>query len=176
MSRHVTGIGGLFFADDHKALAAWYNEPSASATNPTAGCGTRTPAQVFSPFKRDTDYFANDKQQFMLNLRVQDLDGLLKKLEAGGVRIDPKRQDEDYGRFAWVYDRGNKDRAVGAEGMTSRQFAVVSPESANPALTSSGCSPIFLPRQLIHQLVQVADALHQRDPQCPPPDSRRSNR
>jgi hypothetical protein len=28
----------------------------------------------------------------------------LKKLEADGVRIDPKRQDEDYGRFAWVYD------------------------------------------------------------------------
>ena len=45
----------------------------------------------------------------MLNLRVQDLDGLLKKLEASGVRIDPKRQDEDYGRFAWVYDpEGNK--------------------------------------------------------------------
>jgi glyoxylase I family protein len=25
------------------------------------------------------------------------------------MRIDPKRQDEDYGRFAWVYDpEGNK--------------------------------------------------------------------
>ncbi len=30
-------------------------------------------------------------------------------LEEAGVRIDPKRQDEGYGRFAWVYDpEGNK--------------------------------------------------------------------
>jgi len=59
---------------------------------------------VFSPFKRYTDYFGNDKQQFMLNLRVADMDGLLKKLEADGVRIDPKRMDEGDGRFAWVFD------------------------------------------------------------------------
>jgi glyoxylase I family protein len=27
MSRHVTGIGGLFFrANDHKALAKWYHD------------------------------------------------------------------------------------------------------------------------------------------------------
>ena len=64
---------------------------------------------MFSPFKRDSDYFGNDNQQFMLNLRVSDMDGLLKKLEADGVRIDPKRMDEDYGRFAWVFDPdGNK--------------------------------------------------------------------
>jgi len=45
----------------------------------------------------------------MLNLRVADMDGLLKKLEADGVRIDPQRMDEDYGRFAWVFDpEGNK--------------------------------------------------------------------
>ena len=111
MSRHVTGIGGLFFrADDHKALARWYYEHF-GINNDEAGFIWNQDAgpTVFSPFKRDTDYFASDKQQFMLNLRVQDLDGLLKKLEAGGVRIDPKRQDEDYGRFAWVYDpEGNK--------------------------------------------------------------------
>ncbi len=111
MSRHVTGIGGLFFrSDDHKALAKWYhqhfginNEENGWVWQQDAG------PTVFSPFKRDTDYFGNDKQQFMLNLRVHDIDGLLKKLEAAGVRIDPKRMDEDYGRFAWVYDpEGNK--------------------------------------------------------------------
>jgi glyoxylase I family protein len=111
MSRHVTGIGGLFFrSDDHKALAKWYydhfginNEEHGWIWQQDAG------PTVFSPFKRDTDYFASEKQQFMLNLRVQDLDGLLKKLEVAGVRIDLKRMDEDYGRFAWVYDpEGNK--------------------------------------------------------------------
>jgi predicted enzyme related to lactoylglutathione lyase len=111
MSRHVTGIGGLFFrSDDHKALAKWYYEHF-GINNDEAGFIWQQDAgpTVFSPYKRDTDYFGNDKQQFMLNLRVQDIDGLLKKLEDAGVRIDPKRMDEGYGRFAWVYDpEGNK--------------------------------------------------------------------
>jgi histidinol-phosphate aminotransferase len=38
-----------------------------------------------------------------------DLDALLDRLAKDGVRIDPKRQDESYGRFAWIYDPdGNK--------------------------------------------------------------------
>jgi glyoxylase I family protein len=33
----------------------------------------------------------------------------LSKHLPDGVRIDPKRLDEDYGRFAWVFDpEGNK--------------------------------------------------------------------
>ncbi|MFT3884188.1 MAG: VOC family protein [Flavobacteriales bacterium] len=111
MSRHVTGIGGLFFrSDDHKVLARWYHQHFGinDAENGYVWQQDAGPT-VFSPFKRDTDHFGSDKQPFMLNLRVQDIDGLLKKLEAAGVRIDPKRMNEDYGRFAWVYDpEGNK--------------------------------------------------------------------
>jgi predicted enzyme related to lactoylglutathione lyase len=45
----------------------------------------------------------------MINYIVNDLDALLAKLEAAGVRIDPKRDDADYGRFAWIFDpEGNK--------------------------------------------------------------------
>ncbi len=66
-------------------------------------------ATVFAPFARNTDYFGRDEQQFMVNLRVRDLDGLLERLAAAGVSIDNERQDEEYGRFAWVYDpEGNK--------------------------------------------------------------------
>jgi hypothetical protein len=36
----------------------------------------------------------------MLNLRVDDLDAVLAKLQAAAVDIDPKREDYDYGRFA----------------------------------------------------------------------------
>ncbi|MBK9147495.1 MAG: VOC family protein [Flavobacteriales bacterium] len=110
MSRHVSGIGGFFFrADDHKALAKWYNDHFGINDEANGWIWQQDAGPtVFSPFKRDSDYF-DAKQPFMLNLRVQDMDGLLKKLEADGVRIDPKRQDEDYGRFAWVYDpEGNK--------------------------------------------------------------------
>ena len=45
----------------------------------------------------------------MLNLRVDDLDAVLEKLRGGGVDIDPKREDADYGRFAWFNDpEGNR--------------------------------------------------------------------
>jgi predicted enzyme related to lactoylglutathione lyase len=35
---------------------------------------------------------------------VDDLDALLAKLTAEGVRIDPKRDSSEYGKFAWIYD------------------------------------------------------------------------
>jgi predicted enzyme related to lactoylglutathione lyase len=39
----------------------------------------------------------------MINLRVDDLDSLLTQLEAKGVHV-LGRQDEDYGNFAWIMD------------------------------------------------------------------------
>jgi predicted enzyme related to lactoylglutathione lyase len=60
-------------------------------------------------FPRDTDYFGPGKQQSMLNLRVDDLDAILERLRTLGVVIDPKREDYDYGRFAWINDlEGNR--------------------------------------------------------------------
>jgi hypothetical protein len=40
---------------------------------------------------------------------VADLDPLPAQLADAGVRIDPKRDDSDYGRFAWIWDfEGNR--------------------------------------------------------------------
>ncbi|MBN8222718.1 MAG: VOC family protein [Spirochaetes bacterium] len=106
----VVGIGGIFFrARDPEKLAAWYQEHLGIAP---AGGGelwqTSQGIVVFAPFKKDTAYFPAE-QPVMVNFRVQDIDALLAELKAKGVRIDEKRQDEDYGRFAWVYDgEGNK--------------------------------------------------------------------
>ena len=45
----------------------------------------------------------------MINYRVDDLDALLAKLEQAGAWIDPKREEADYGRFAWIADpEGNR--------------------------------------------------------------------
>ena len=64
---------------------------------------------VWSAFPADTTYFDPGRAPFMINFRVADLDALLAQLSAEGVRIDPKREDHPYGRFAWVYDpEGNK--------------------------------------------------------------------
>jgi predicted enzyme related to lactoylglutathione lyase len=45
----------------------------------------------------------------MVNFRVDDLDALLGQLAEAGVRIDPKREEYPYGRFAWIWDpEGNR--------------------------------------------------------------------
>ncbi len=59
---------------------------------------------AWSVFPKDTAYFGEGDQPVMLDYRVDDLDGLLAKLAAAGVWIDPKRDDSDFGRFAWIKD------------------------------------------------------------------------
>jgi predicted enzyme related to lactoylglutathione lyase len=64
---------------------------------------------VWSLFPADTPYFGDGEQAAMLNFRVDDLDALLAQLAANGVWVDPKRQDEANGRFAWIKDgEGNR--------------------------------------------------------------------
>ena len=64
---------------------------------------------IWSIFAGNTQYFEPSSASFMVNYIVDDLDALLDRLAKDGVRIDPKRQDESYGRFAWIYDPdGNK--------------------------------------------------------------------
>jgi predicted enzyme related to lactoylglutathione lyase len=44
----------------------------------------------------------------MVNYIVDDLDALLKALQEEGIAIE-KREDCDYGRFAWIMDpEGNR--------------------------------------------------------------------
>jgi predicted enzyme related to lactoylglutathione lyase len=45
----------------------------------------------------------------MVNYRVEDLDALLALLRQEGVEIDDRREDSEYGRFAWIMDpEGNR--------------------------------------------------------------------
>lgn len=45
----------------------------------------------------------------MVDYIVDDMDGLLERLKDEGVKIDPKRMNESFGKFAWIYDGdGNK--------------------------------------------------------------------
>ena len=56
-----------------------------------------------SPFKATSDYFAPSDKGFMINLRVDDLDAMTAELEAKGIEM-LGRQDEEYGKFAWILD------------------------------------------------------------------------
>jgi glyoxylase I family protein len=103
----VTGIGGIFFrAQDPEALNTWYRshlgitQPDVSVWMQEAG------PTVFSPFKATTDYFATDKQ-WMLNLRVDDLTGLVAQLRAAGIAVETRADwdgDGSYGTFARIHD------------------------------------------------------------------------
>lgn len=111
----AVGLGGVFLkASDPKGLSAWYAEHLGIANS--AGPGTllfegpeSAGTTVFAHFPADTKYFGDGPQQSMINLRVDDMDALLEQLAAAGVRIDPKRDDSDFGRFAWIWDpEGNR--------------------------------------------------------------------
>ncbi len=58
----------------------------------------------------DSDYFGSKSQHFMLNFRVDDLDGLLKQLKANDVKIVKEVEEyEGIGRFAHIQDlEGNR--------------------------------------------------------------------
>ena len=103
----VTGIGGFFFRSDNpEGLAEWYlthlgvgAPPGVFIWNQQAG------PTVFAPFKADSDYFAADKR-WMLNLRVDDLDGLIASLKAAGIDVLTKAEWDapEVGRFARIHD------------------------------------------------------------------------
>jgi catechol 2,3-dioxygenase-like lactoylglutathione lyase family enzyme len=113
----VTGIGGIFFkVRDTKATAAWYERhlkiPAGDYGWNFSWKDAETGAEgltVWSPFKAETDYFAPSDASFMVNYRVEDLDGLLAELAAAGIAQVGTLQEESYGRFAWILDPdGNK--------------------------------------------------------------------
>lgn len=108
----VTGIGGVFFrSDNKKASQDWYVEQFGFSSDhdgfvvmPWKNLDGSPASSVWSPFDRDTEYFGDSGQEYMINYRVDDLDALLTKLEAAGIEIIPKREDGELGRFAWIVD------------------------------------------------------------------------
>jgi catechol 2,3-dioxygenase-like lactoylglutathione lyase family enzyme len=124
----IEGIGGAFiFSNEPKQLAGWYRDHlgiefeggDESGTFYTMYWGldpedhsrkldstfaimqAKVPLPESGGGPEPDDMYGD--QPFMVNLRVRDLDALLGGLAAKG--IEPiKREDYDYGRFAWVRD------------------------------------------------------------------------
>lgn len=111
----VMGIGGLFFrAQDPEALAAWYAEHL--GVGPGFGPNGETTADrwhwhiaagpvVFAPFEQASDYLPAAKQ-WMLNLRVTELDALLARLAQAGIEAERRAEWDtpETGRFARIHD------------------------------------------------------------------------
>ena len=115
----ITGLGGIFIkANDPKSLADWYQQQlgiffngSSYVDLPFADADGKLSAgsNVLSFFPNDSKYFAPSEKQVMINLRVEDLFGLLEDLKGKGVELIGEPVDEAYGKFAWIMDpEGNK--------------------------------------------------------------------
>ena len=112
--KRVTGIGGIFFkASDPKKLGQWYKKHLGIDVEEWGGHAFRwvtednpagTGTTVWSPFSKDTDYFAPSLASFMINYRVDDLHALLAVLRKEGCTVDDKVEESEYGKFGWVMD------------------------------------------------------------------------
>jgi catechol 2,3-dioxygenase-like lactoylglutathione lyase family enzyme len=119
MMARITGIGGVFFRSRGKgaAIAAWYQKHLGMPLEDFGGAILRWPDDpapdggltVWHVADGDSKWFSPSDAPFMINYRVDDLDGLLARLRADGVEAVQGPESHENGRFAWIMDPdGNK--------------------------------------------------------------------
>jgi predicted enzyme related to lactoylglutathione lyase len=114
----VTGIGGIFFfSDNPKEANEWYaknlgleiNEWGSTFESRNVNRPDEINSLQWSPFKKGDEYFSPSKKDFMINYRVQNIEGLVTKLKENGVTILDSIATYDYGKFVHIMDtEGNK--------------------------------------------------------------------
>jgi len=115
----VTGIGGIFFfSENQQETKEWYAKNLGLEINDWGSWSfefrnVNKPEEVgslqWTPFKKGSEYFAPSKKEFMINYRVQNIEGLVNKLKENGVTILDSIASYDYGKFVHIMDtQGNK--------------------------------------------------------------------
>lgn len=109
----ITGIGGIFFKSvDPAGLRKWYQDKLGFISDEYGvnfewrTVEGKKAFTIWCPFPDDTNYF---KKDFMINFRVNNLEGMLKELRDKGVEVSDKIEIYDYGKFGWFTDpEGNR--------------------------------------------------------------------
>jgi len=115
----ITGIGGVFFKarSDHEQLAAWYARHLGLPLEAWGGAALHWSddkakdggVTAWCVAEKGSGWFSPSDAPFMINYRVDDLDGLLAQLARDGVPILKGPEQHESGRFAWLLDPdGNK--------------------------------------------------------------------
>ena len=115
----VTGIGGIFFySNNPQETNEWYSKNlgieindwgSSSFESRDIGNPDKINSLQWKSFKNGDKYFAPSKKEFMINYRVQNIEGLVAKLKENGVTIIDSIATYDYGKFVHIMDNdGNK--------------------------------------------------------------------
>lgn len=107
----VLGIGGFFIKSrDRTQLATWYRDVLGFDVQEWGGAqlwhraGDPESYAVWSPFDDDTKYFEPSTREVMLNLRVDDLDGMLAHCREKGAQVLERREESEFGKFGYVID------------------------------------------------------------------------
>jgi len=114
----VTGIGGIFFrTTSPNETKEWYGKNLGLAIDEYGSVfefrNANRPHEInylrWSPVEEETNYFSPSEKEFMINYRVQNMEGLVKKLRENGVTILDEIEAYDYGKFIHIMDHeGNK--------------------------------------------------------------------
>ncbi|MAK62662.1 MAG: glyoxalase [Ponticaulis sp.] len=110
----VIGLGGLFMhCADTTATKAWYKKVIGTDGNDYGGwdflhaaAGEKFPQgarTIFAMFD-NPEYFKPSTEPFMLNLMVDDMEGLLARLKEEGIEECQPGETYSYGKFAWLMD------------------------------------------------------------------------
>lgn len=102
----VTGIGGIFFrAKDPDFLREWYRINLGVGSEGYSPWEQSAGPTMFMPFASNTSYWPEDRQ-WMINLRVSDLDQLLAKLRGADIAVETNSDwdSPEVGRFARLQD------------------------------------------------------------------------
>ncbi|MEQ9168297.1 MAG: VOC family protein [Fulvivirga sp.] len=118
MSKKVTGIGGIFFkAEDPAKMKEWYSKNLGLLTNEYGSLfefrDSDNPDSKgylqWSPFDAKTKYFEPSQKEFMINYRVENLEGLVEDFKKNGVTVLDEIETYEYGKFVHIMDpEGNK--------------------------------------------------------------------
>ncbi len=59
---------------------------------------------VFAAFSHNSDAFGAPDKSWMINFRVDDLDGVVERLRSAGIEVEPHAEVYPNGRFAELQD------------------------------------------------------------------------
>ena len=114
----ITGIGGIFFKCKNPAgMRTWYQQ-HLGLNSDEYGANFQwrkdeNPQEkgytLLSMFDENTDYFGENRQTYMINFRVENMETLVEKLKASGVAVLDEIAQYEYGKFVHIADEeGNK--------------------------------------------------------------------
>lgn len=115
----VTAIGGVFIKSkgDPKALTAWYQKNLGIKINAWGSAVFRwseDPAKdkgatAWCVAGKDSDMFKSTESSFIINYRVDDVEGLIANLRKSGEKILKDPYPDEFGKFASILDpEGNQ--------------------------------------------------------------------